>query len=132
MIDSDSDFNSKFDALNLEKKEMLKAKEKNMNYIKSLFESKTNRLIDDEEYFSFKNSYKQENDEINDRIKSIDDELELIRKKRNELKNKDIKLKKYDHIDELNYEIVHEFISEIKIGLKQESNTRGIEFVWNF
>ena len=132
LIDSDSDFNSKFDALNLEKKEMLKAKEKNMNYIKSLFESKTNGLIDDEEYFSFKNSYKQENDEINDRIKSIDDELELIRKKRNELKNKDIKLKKYDHIDELNYEIVHEFISEIKIGLKQESNTRGIEFVWNF
>ena len=127
-----NDFKSKYDALITEKEELLKNKKKNTNYLKNLFESKINGLIDEEEYFNFKKTYKQDNERIDERIKSIDDEMLVIRKKRCDIKKKDSIINKYHHIDKLNYDIVHEFISEIKIGIKKEDNTRNIEFLWNF
>lgn len=132
LTSDNSNYKSKYDALNLEKKEIVKTKEKNLNYIKKLFESRANGLIDDDEYFEFKKTYKQDNDEIDIRIKSIDKELEMIIKKRDKIKNRDLTFAKYEKIIELNYEIVHDFISEIKIGTKNDDKTRKIEFLWNF
>ena len=128
---NDENYKSKLDALELEKKELLKSKLKNEKYSKELYESKLNGLIDTEEYFVFKNQYKEEIEKINERLFIIDNEINLIYEKRNKIKNKDSIIKKYNKIESLSYEIVHEFISEIKIGIK-ENNKRKIEFLWNF
>lgn len=128
---NDENYKSKLEALELEKKELLKSKLKNEKYSKELYESKLNGLIDTEEYFIFKNQYKEEIEKINDRLSIIDKEINLIYKKRDKIKSKDSIIRKYNKIETLTYEIIHEFISEIKIGIK-ENNKRKIEFLWNF
>ena len=89
-------------------------------------------MIDTDEYFSFKNEYKEDINKIDERIKIIENEKELILLKRNELKTRKSIFRKYDTINELTYEIVHDFISEIKIGVKAKNGERTIEFLWNF
>ena len=79
----------------------------------------------------FKNEYKEELEKINERLFIIDNEINLINEKRDKIKIKDSIIKKYNKIESLTYEIVHEFISEIKIGIK-ENKKRKIEFLWNF
>lgn len=132
LITNKQEFNTKIDALNKEKTNLLKRKEKNQSYIKNLFESKVNGMIDTDEYFSFKNEYKEDINKIDERIKIIENEKELILLKRNELKTRKSIFRKYDTINELTYEIVHDFISEIKIGVKAKNGERTIEFLWNF
>ncbi len=128
---NDDKFKLKLDALELEKKELLKSKLKKEKYSKELYESKLNGLIDTDEYFTFKDEYKEEIEKINERLSIIDIEINLMYEKRNKIENKDSIIKKYNKIESLTYEIVHEFVSEIRIGIK-ENNKRKIEFLWNF
>ncbi len=128
---NDTKFKSQLDALELEKRELLKSKLKKEKYSKELYESKLNGLIDTEEYFTFKDEYKEEIEKINERLSIISTEINLMHEKRDQVENEDTIIKKYSKIETLTYEIVHEFISEIRIGIK-ENNKRKIEFLWNF
>lgn len=131
IISNKSGFSEKIDSIKAERKQLVKLKNKNQKFSKELYESMISGLITKEEYFNFKEEYKLQIDNANERLSALEREEQNIARKKQNLSEKNSILKKYNHIDELNYNVIHDLINEIKIGVKTD-NKRKIEFLWNF
>lgn len=102
-------------------------------YFQNLYEDLKKSLLDEEQYISLRDKYKEDYNKLEDRLKTIKSSLFIIKKKQDQLKNKKDLFKKYRHIDELDIEIVNDFIDRIVIGkLDEKTNERKIHIVWNF
>ena len=117
----------------MDKKEILKKKEKTSNYLKSLYEDKVNGIINNEQFKELINNYNTEEDRYNNRIKAIDEEINYYKIKEESSKNNKEIFSKYKELTELNRVIVDEFIDKIYIGkLNEETKSRDIQIKWNF
>ena len=57
----------------------------------------------------------------------------FVQADKHKLKNKKVLFNKYKQIDELNIEIIDDFIDKIEIGEYNENqNNRNIHIIWNF
>ncbi len=131
-VEHHSGIDDKYNALVLENERLIKEKEKKNHYSKGLYENKINGFIDEEEFVTYKQSYKDEIKKIEERQLKIIEEQEALKLKKEDIKNIKEIVKKYDTLTELNYDVIHELISEITIGVKEEGKPRKISFKWNF
>ncbi len=105
-----------------------KLQDKN-TYLIKLYEEHTKGLISDKEFVVLKNNY-NDNAKLENRIGNIKKEMTIIKNKKIDISN--IYLK-YRHIDNLNIELINEFIDKILIGpINLKNNTRKIKIIWNF
>ena len=98
-----------------------------------MYEDNALGRISNEQYEIMKLSYKDEKKALEDKIKSIKENLNS--NKSNDIYNEEIIkcVKKYTQLNELSYEILHEFIDKILIHEnKDEKNSRSIEIFYNF
>lgn len=125
-------FNSKINNL---KKEHLKISQelKNKNgYFQDLYEDRKNGFLDDCEYMTLRNKYKEDYAKLEARLKTIDQNLQMIQIKQNKLKDEKTILSKYKRIKKLNAEIINDLIEKIIIGpYNPDTNRRHIHIIWN-
>ncbi|MBS4961253.1 MAG: recombinase family protein [Clostridiales bacterium] len=98
-----------------------------------LYEDHALGKISDEHYKIMNLRYNDEKTDIEDKIKSMTENINS--NKYNDIDNKEIikYIKKYTEINELSYEILHEFIDKILIHEnKDQKNIRYIEILYNF
>lgn len=126
-------FKRKIDILNKEISIINKdLKNKNL-YFQKLYEDRTNGFLDDNEYIILKNKYKEDYNNLKNRLKAIQKEVSIIELKQKKLKNKKYLFSKYRKISKLNIEIVNDLIKKIYIGCYNEKdNKRKIHIIWDF
>lgn len=124
-------FNKK-ENLTKEKKDLEgKISIKNEHY-KSLYEDKLDGLISQTDFITFKEKFKQEIHEYEERIKCIDNELKNFKTSEETVISTKKILQKYHHIEKLNREIIEEFIDKIYIGTyNPETHERDIDIRMN-
>ena len=104
---------------------------KNEHY-KSLYEDKLDGLISQTDFITFKEKFKQEIHEYEERIKCIDNELKNFKTSEETVISTKKILQKYHHIEKLNREIIEEFIDKIYIGTyNPETHERDIDIRMN-
>lgn len=125
-------FLTKNEVLNKEK-ESLQEKVNNKNeHYKALYEDKLDGIITQEDFLMFRDKFSKEIEEYKNRIKKIDDELNAIKSKEQNVQTSKNIFEKYRHIDKLTKEIIDEFIDVVKIGkLNKETNSRDIDIHLN-
>lgn len=80
-----------------------------------------------------KTKYKDDSERLENRAKKIQEEIDLYNTKKKILKGKQNIFNKYKHVEELDVDIVSDFVDRILIGkLDQVNKTRDIKIVWNF
>lgn len=132
MVENDL-FQEQINNLNKEKININKELKNKNSYFQGLYEDLKKGLLDEEQYISLKIKYKEDNDKLEERLQKIDKRLLLIQEKKSKLKDKKSLFKKYNHINELNIEIVNDFIDRIDVGkVDDETKKRNIHIVWNF
>ena len=98
-----------------------------------LYEDYITGIIDNNEFSELKLKYKNSLNKLKDRLIMINDELNLIENKKNELLNGNYIISKYQKIQELTPELINQFILKIEIGkLDEKTFTREISITWNF
>lgn len=132
MIENDL-FKDQVNNLIKEKEHISKDLKSKNSYFQGLYEDLKKGLLDEEQYVSLRTKYKDDYNKLEERLKTIENNLLGIEAKQNKLKNKATLFRKYKQISELNVEIVNDFIDKIEIGSFDEStNQRKIHIVWNF
>lgn len=97
-----------------------------------LYEDRVNGIINIEEFAMIKNKNGLDISNYKSRINQIEKELENLKIKKEEKLDTEKILKKYTKIEELNRNIIDEFISQIHIGYyNPETKTRKITIDWN-
>ncbi len=118
--------------LEKEKEKMDKDLKSKNSYFQSLYEDLKKGILDEEEYITLKRKYKEDYDQLEERIKTIDKNLLNIHTKQKELKKENTFFNKYKQIQELRPEIINDFIDKIMIGkYDEEKQERKIHIIWN-
>lgn len=126
-------FTEKIKTLDKQKFEIENKISKTRNYLKSLYEDKVNGVINNEQFKELIDNYNDDEDNLRNQIKSIDNEINYYKMKEETSKNQSELFRKYQQLENLNKVIVDEFINKIYIGkLNVEKNTRDIQIKWNF
>lgn len=132
MVENDL-FKTQIENLNKEKQSIKKELENKDSYFQGLYEDRKKGFIDDNEYLTLRNKYKQDYSNLEDRLEKIQKNLTAIYAKQDVLKDKKTLFSKYKHIDNLDINVINDFIEKIIIGSYDEvSNTRNITIIWNF
>ena len=126
-------FKTQIENLNKEKQSIKKELENKDSYFQGLYEDRKKNFIDDNEYLTLRNKYKQDYSNLEERLEKIQKHLTSIYAKQDVLKDKKTLFSKYKHINALDINVVNDFIEKIIIGSYDEiSNTRNITIIWNF
>lgn len=132
MVENDL-FKMQIENLNKEKQNIKKELENKDSYFQSLYEDRKKGFIDDNEYLTLRNKYKQDYSNLEERLEKIKKNLTAVYAKQNILKDRKTLFSKYKHIDNLDINIVNDFIEKIIIDSYDDvSNTRNITIIWNF
>lgn len=132
MVENDL-FKIQIENLNKEKQSIKKELENKDSYFQCLYEDRKKGFIDDNEYLTLRTKYKQDYSNLEERLEKIQKNLTAIHAKQDILKDKKTLFSKYKHIDNLDINVVNDFIEKIIIGSYDEvSNTRNITIIWNF
>lgn len=132
MVEKDL-FHKKRKALEKELNSIENELENKSSYFQRLYEDRLNGILPEKEFFVLMNKYKDDIEKFEERKKLIEKEITFTNQKKETLKSKKNIFKKYEHIDNLNVEIVGYFIDKILVGkYDEESNTRKINIIWNF
>ena len=123
-------------ALTMQQKELVKA-EQRMNELNTLFRKlyEDNALgrLSDEQFVFLTSGYDEEKRTLTQRIAELKEEIKTATKRGVDVKRFIALVHRYTAIDELTYEIAHEFIDRILIHeLDKETNTRKIEIFYSF
>jgi hypothetical protein len=94
-----------------------------------MYTDKLDGIITVEEFTSFREKYKRETYEFENRINILTAQLNDSSGKKTAQDTKYV-LDKYRHIDTLTFEIANEFISKIYIGKIEENGRRNIKIEW--
>lgn len=94
-----------------------------------MYTDKLDGIITVDEFTSFREKYKRETYEFENRINILTAQLNEPSGKKTAQDTKYV-LEKYRHIDTLTFEIANEFISKIYIGKIEENGSRNIEIKW--
>jgi len=125
-------YDDKIKALNNQKIELEKEKEKTNFCLKSLYEDKVTGLITSEQFKELISDYQKSDDKYREQLKAIAIEIDYYNTKKTTLKNEKEILSKYRNLKELNRIIIDEFIESIHIGAFNPSkNSRDIKIKWN-
>lgn len=117
--------------LEKEKKEIERNILKKENMITLLYEDRANGVIEISEFTRIKNKNRIDVNNYKERLVQINKEIETLKKKDNQ--NLDIQelIKKYKRIENLDRNILDEFIDQIYIGFyNPETKTRKIQIKW--
>ena len=126
-------FKNKIDSLESQKQNVENQIAKTRNYLRKIYEDRTDGLITDKQFKDLIEEYNKNEDMYNEQIKSINNDLSLYQMKEDVLKDYKEIFSKYQILEELNRVIIEEFIEKIYIGkLNEETNTRDIQIKWNF
>lgn len=107
--------------------------DKKSNYLQNLYEDFKNGIIDNNEYNSLKEKYRDDISFLNNRIRKLKKELDDIYNYHKELKNNTSVFIKYKRISILNHYIVDNFIEKVIIGnYDNKNNQRKVKIIWNF
>lgn len=132
MVEKDL-FKEKINNLIKEKENINKELKNKKIYFQGLYEDLKKSLLEEEQYVSLRIKYKDDYNKLEERLQIIENRLLEIQTKKNKLKDKQTLFNKYKKINELDVEIVNNFIYQIVIGkYDEEKNQRKIHIVWNF
>lgn len=126
-------FKDKIKSLEKELNNINKELQNKNSYFQRLYEDRISGILSEKEFLVLMNKYKDDTTKLEDRIKIIKKEMNLINTKKEKLKNKKNNFKKYRYVDNLNIEIISNFIDKILVGCYDEkTNSRDIKIIWNF
>lgn len=126
-------FKTKIESLKQEQAKIDRELKNKTSYFQNLYEDRKNGFIDDEEYLLLKSKYKNDNEKLKNRAEIISQELKNVELQKIKLKDKKTLFGKYTNINNLDINIVNDFIDKIEIGkYSEESNERDIKITWNF
>ena len=94
------------------------------DYLKKIYEDKTNGIVSIEQFKTLSNYYEKENTLYQEQLLSMDKEISYYESK------KELVINKYTPLKQLNNVILDEFISKIYIG-KHNKENRIIKIIWN-
>ena len=114
-----------------------KKKEKEMEKLKSdsmhLYRDKIDGVINNSQFLMLNESFNEEIARCSGRIKTLDEEIDVLKNKIDTQLTKEEILSKYKDVKKLDYELVHELIDKICVGeMDKETKTRGFEIIWKF
>jgi len=116
----------------LEKEKLEEKINKKNDYYKSLYEDKLEGLITQEDFVMLREKFTKEIEEYKKRVEVIKLELADIKTKEDNISTSKQIFERYKHIDELNREIIDEFIDVIFIGkINPETKERDIDIEMN-
>lgn len=119
--------------LNKEKENISKELKSKNSYFQGLYEDFKKNLLDEDQYISLRNKYKEDYNKLEERLHTIEKSLLGFQAKQTRLKDKKTLFEKYKHINELSVEIINDFIEKIIVGKYDEKqDQRKIEIRWNF
>ncbi len=125
--------NNKIKFLEEEKNILERQLLKNKNYLKNLYEDKTNKIITLDQFNDLIKNYNNNEDIYNNKILDINKKIIYYKEKINNFKDKTIKFVEDKTLKKINKFIIDEFISKIYIGKYNcETNSRIIKIKWNF
>ena len=106
---------------------------KNKNYLRCLYEDKTNNLITIKQFKDLYNNYNKNEIIYDNQLNSINKKLKYYKSKEKNLDNFQSLFYKYKKLCNLNRIIVQEFIEKIYIGkLDKKKKMRKIKVKWSF
>jgi len=124
---------SKIQTLESEKIKLEGAKCQNEQKFTKIYNHLLNETITTEEFAIMKKSLTEENETLNNRLKTLAKEIIYLQEKQEKSDNKKLLLNKYKKIDELDRAIMNDFIDKIIVGaLDPITKTREIEINWAF
>jgi hypothetical protein len=123
--------NTRGKALSAERQEVLRFIKRKRQHSDEIYNDKLEKLITVEDYSRRINKINGEIEQYQNRLKNIETELEELQGVQSKSIVKETLLKKYRHIDELDRDVLDEFVQAIYIG-KVENNQREIEIKWKF
>ncbi len=130
---TDNRFDNSINSLKKKKETLENRINKTRNYLKNLYEDKVNGVITPEQFKDLIANYNNNEEGLKKQIKTIDNEINYYKTKKEALKNNKEIFSKYHNLKKLNRVIVTEFIDKIYIGkLNKKENCRDIQIVWNF
>jgi hypothetical protein len=124
--------NNHIDMLKKEKREKIKKITQIQKTLKKIYEDKINGILSKEHFKTLINEYIVEEKQLDEELKSIDDELINFEHKTNSSIGEMKLVNKYKKIDKINRIIIEEFIDKIYVGkINKDNNTRTIKIIWN-
>ena len=113
----------------LEVKELKEKIKRNNERMAQMYTDKLDGIISQEEFLSYREKQIKESKAFQERIDILNVSIVDISGTSNPLDANEI-LKKYRHIEKLNFEIANEFLNKIYIGKLKEDGTRDIRIIW--
>ena len=95
-----------------------------------MYKDKVDGVISDEDYFLFRQSFSEEEQELSARIADTSQQIEECRDHIRNSEGQKAIIEKYTHFDKLDRNIADEFIDYIEIGETCESGEREIHIHW--
>lgn len=131
MVNDDND--QKIKSLEIEKKDIEKQISEKDRINLELYEDLKKGILEIEEYRTFKESIKNDKNNLTNRLEVIKDELDEYNNSANKFQEASKVYQKYDSIKEITKAIIDEFIERIYVGnYKEETNSRDIKIKWKY
>lgn len=100
---------------------------------RKLYEDNALGRLSDQQFVLMTSGYDEERNTLSARIKGLEAEINAVAERKTDVSRFLQIVRKYTDVQELTYEIVHEFIDRILIyDLDKETNTRKIEILYSF
>lgn len=100
---------------------------------RKLYEDNALGRLSDQQFTFMVSGYDDEKAALVDRIRGLEKELSAVTERRDDVSRFVQIVRKYTDVQELSYEIVHEFIDRILVyELDKDTNTRKIEIYYSF
>ncbi len=100
---------------------------------RKLYEDNALGHLSDQQFVLMTSGYDEERKTLTTRIRDLENEVNAVSERRTDVNRFLQIVRKYTDMQELTYEIVHEFIDRILIyELDKETNTRKIEILYSF
>ena len=123
--------NDKENSLKTEQQTLMNLIEQNQVESDSLCRSMLRETITQEQFNRINSSITQEIDRHQNRLNAVEKQLAELQSEETKKVSKETLLKKYRRIEELDRDLVDEFVQAIYVG-KVENNQRKIEIKWKF
>lgn len=100
---------------------------------RKLYEDNALGRLSDQQFVLMTSGYDEERNTLSERIKGLEAEINAVAERKTDVSRFLQIVRKYTDVQELTYEIIHEFIDRILIyELDKETNTRKIEILYSF
>lgn len=124
---------SKIQTLEKEKANIESEKSLNEQKFTKIYNHLLNEIITTEEFAIMKKTLTEDNQTLDNRLKTLAEEIICLQEKQAKSDNKKLLLNKYRKIKELDRAIMNDFIDKIIVGvLDPITKTREIEINWTF